>query len=420
MKKSIIAFALLLTTLPSYSAAKPITESTGVNGVTIKLSGDFYNPSTGDQMLQKDTPVIKFAGVNKQGGIDIVKGYTAEFGSEIYKTTISDKLAELEDLLTKDELARVDATKAVFAKHFPEMMEFYAGIGEATGYKINDVYRAAWASDGMFSINVRGLVDKALPKLRLQTMGEATSRNKGCTTAGWNNGVQGMNQDMPISLGGYGAIWKSDDLIVTAPEPFFMGIGMNRGMSVTINTVDTFNEADAYDGLPTSGVSMGMLAQGKDNARKASVEFDSLKINSASAYSMVDMKGNALSVEIKKGPNTIIMAQDNGSFAHTNHPVGLEKVYADDYAGGDLALLDSVLKGSFWRKAHADLYVQFAPVRNSTSLKDLLSQRPLYKQPYLGEEFVSVNTIIFDLPSGSAEMTTWVAGSQDFTKVSFD
>ncbi len=41
---------------------------------------------------EEKTPVIKFAGLNEQGGKDIVAGYIAEFGENVFAEAIKDKL----------------------------------------------------------------------------------------------------------------------------------------------------------------------------------------------------------------------------------------------------------------------------------------------------------------------------------------
>ncbi|WGL99851.1 hypothetical protein QE177_15230 (plasmid) [Arsenophonus sp. aPb] len=50
-------------------------------------------------------------------------------------------------------------------------------------------------------------------------MAEAIKTGRGCTAIGWSNGVIGQNQDMSIKLSGYGAIWKSSDIICMLPHP---------------------------------------------------------------------------------------------------------------------------------------------------------------------------------------------------------
>ena len=224
MKTSILARALTTILAISGSVTAIAGEElsqTGKNGVTINLAGDFYHPNE-TQVLQANTPVIEFAGLSAQGGKDIVAGYTAEFGKKIYALTIQEKLDELNGALTTEQLADILKTKQDMIKHFSNVVDFYNGIAEATDFTADEVYMAAWASDGMFAYDVQAMVKDRLPKLR-----KATEANRGCTAIAWNNGIMGQNQDMPVALGGYGAIWKSGEIIVHAPEPFFMGIAMS-------------------------------------------------------------------------------------------------------------------------------------------------------------------------------------------------
>ena len=231
MKNSILAIALttILAISGSVTAiAQEESSQTGRNGVTINLTGDFYHPNE-TQVLQEKTPVIKFAGLNEQGGKDIVAGYIAEFGENVFAEAIEDKLVELDDSLTTEQLADVLNTKQDMIKHFPNVVKFYSGIADATGYTADEVYMAAWASDGMFAYGIQAMVKDKLPKLK-----KATELNRGCTAIAWSNGIMGQNQDMPIALGGHGAIWKSGEIIVHAPEPFFMGIAMTKSVGCTM------------------------------------------------------------------------------------------------------------------------------------------------------------------------------------------
>ena len=416
MPKSILAIAL--TTILSISGsvtaiAGEELSQTGKNGVTIDLTGDFYHPNE-TQVLQENTPVIEFAGLSEQGGKDIVAGYIAEFGENIYAKTIQEKLDELNGALTTEQLADILNTKQDMIKHFPNVVNFYNGMADATGFTSDEVYMAAWASDGMFAYDVQGIVKDALPKLR-----KATESNRGCTAIAWNNGIMGQNQDMPIALGGYGAIWKSGEIIVHAPEPFFMGIAMSKNVGATINTIDTFNLGDLEDGMPLSGASLGLLSK-FDNAWDIAKYMDDIKINSAPAYQLSDTSGNALTVEAKRGINVVIDGSSKGFVVHANHPVGLEEVLVNRHAHGNAKAFDSVVAQTIWRQTHAEAFAMYSPYQTVAALQDVFSQKPLLKAPYKGNGFVSSNSIIHDVNEGCSYGTTWLPSMQDYTKVCFD
>ena len=416
MKKSILAIALttILAISGSVTAiAQEESSQTGVNGVTINLTGDFYHPNE-TQVLQEKTPVIKFAGLNEQGGKDIVAGYIAEFGENIYAKTIQEKLDELNCALTAEQLADILNTKQDMIKHFPNVVNFYNGIADATGFTSDEVYMAAWASDGMFAYDVQAMVKDKLPKLK-----EATKAGRGCTAIAWANGIMGQNQDMPIALGGHGAIWKSGEIIVHAPEPFFMGIAMTKSVGCTINTIDTFNLGDLEDGMPLSGVSLGLLSK-FENAWDIAKYMEDIKINSAPAYQLSDTSGNALTVEAKRGINVVIDGSGKGFVVHANHPVGLEEVLVNRHANGNAKAFDSVVAQTIWRQTHAEAFAMYSPYQTVAALQDVFSQKPLLKAPYKGNGFCSTNSIIHDLHNGCTYGTTWLPTMQEYTKVSFD
>jgi hypothetical protein len=416
MKKSILAIALT-TILASSGSVTAIAgeelSQTGKNGVTINLTGDFYHPNE-TQVLQENTPVIEFAGLSEQGGKDIVAGYIAEFGGNVYAKTIQEKLDELNGALTTEQLADILNTKQDMIKHFPNVVNFYNGIADAAGFTSDEVYMAAWASDGMFAYDMHAIVKDAFPKLR-----KATESYRGCTAIAWNNGIMGQNQDMPIALGGYGAIWKSAEIIVQAPEPLFMGISMTKSVGVTINTIDPFNLGDLEDGMPLSGVSLGLLTK-FDNAQDIADYMDGIKINSAPAFQLSDTSGHALTVEAKSGNNVVIDGSAKGFVVHANHPVGLEEVLVNRLAHGNAKAFDSVVAQTTWRQAHAEAFAMYSPYQTVAALQDVFKQKPLLKAPYKGNGFVSTNSIIHDLHKGCSYGTTWIPTMQDYTKVCFD
>lgn len=416
MKKSTLTIALtaiLAISGPMTAIAGEELSQTGKNGVTIDLTGNFYQPNE-TQVLQENTPVIEFSGLNAQGGKDIVAGYIAEFGGNVFAKAIQEKLDELDGALTTEQLADVLNTKQDMIKHFPNVVNFYNGIAEATGFTADEVYMAAWASDGMFAYDIQAIVKDTLPKLKA-----ATESNRGCTAIAWNNGVIGQNQDMPIALGGHGAIWKSGEIIVHAPEPFFMGIAMTKSVGSTINTIDTFNFGELEKGMPLSGASLGLLSK-FDNAQDIAKYMDDIKINSAPALSLSDTSGNALTVEAHRGNNVVLDGSNKGFVVHTNHPVGLEDALVNRYANGNAKAFDKAVATTTWRQAHAEAFAQFSPYQTVDALQDVFSQKPLLKAPYKGNGFVTTNSIIHDVNEGCTYGTTWMPSMQDYTKVCFD
>ncbi|MDO6541566.1 hypothetical protein [Photobacterium sanguinicancri] len=414
MRKLTVAASLISALMLSgYASAGQETSQTGLNGVTIDLSGSFYNPNE-SQHLQETTPVIIFDGLTKKGGQQIVDGYIKAFDKNVMQETIVDKMASIDADYDSAAKAKILSTMAKIKTDFPELLEFYAGIGAATGYSLEQVYLVAWASDGLFAKSVQQTATAALQSLK-----EQADSTKGCTVIGWNNGVIGQNQDMPIAFGGYGAIWKSNTVIVHAAEPFFTSIAMGRKLATVANTVDLFHQGALENGVPVSGLSMAMVAK-FDNATKAKDTLDNIEVNAAYATSFADITGQVLTVENQTGKNIVIDGSVKGYVTHTNHPLGQEQALVDHYANGDAQLFDYALKTTLWRNDAAESHAKYSPTRDIAALKEAFKQKPLMKAPYEGNAFVTTNSIIHDLNTGCSYGTTWLPTMQDYTQVCFD
>ncbi|SON52061.1 hypothetical protein [Vibrio tapetis] len=414
MNKSILVLSVAAALLASSAIhAADETTQTGLNGVTIDLKGSFYEPNE-SQMLQETTPILEFDGLSQRGGEQIVAGYKKAFNEDVMLITITEKLASIEAEYDDVGKAQIISTMGTLKSEFPELLEFYAGIGHATGHSLEQVYMAAWASDGLFAKWANAVAQDGLDALK-----SATDEMKGCTAIGWNNGVLGQNQDMPISLAGKGVIWKSDTLIVHAAEPFFNSMAMGRKVSTVLNTVDLFTKGALEQGVPVSGLSMAMVAK-FDNAMQAKETLDSIEVNAAYSTHYSDLKGNIVTVENQLGTNVTIDGSRKGYVTHSNHPLGQEQALVDYYANGETQLFDYAIKTTLWRNEVAETHAKYSPTRDVMALKEVFSQKPLVKAPYEGNGFVTTNSVIHDLNEGCSYGTTWLPTMQEYTKVCFD
>ena len=412
MNKSVLAIALAAISLGVNAASDEISQ-TGVNGVTIKLEGSYYAPND-KQILQETTPVIEFDGLSAKGGKQIVEGYRKAFGEDVFRKTIAEKLAAIEEVEpTAQERAAALKTKEQLAGH-PEVLDFYSGMAEATGYQLDDVYMAAWASDGLFAFGLQQMAADIL-----EHMAEITSRSRGCTSVGFNTGIVGQNQDMPIEFGGYGAIWKSQNLIVHAPEPFFNVITMGRNVANNTNTVDAFLRGALENGVPAGAISMAIMSKAK-NIDEVIAALGKVEVNAAYSFTMADTSGNTVVVETQAGKNIVIDGSERGWVAQANHPVGQEDELVNKYANGDYHTFNRKVKYTLWRQEVAESAAKFSPTKDVAALKSLFKQRPILQMPYEGNAFVSTNSIIHNLNEGCSYGTTWVPTMQDYTKVCFD
>ena len=312
-----------------------------------------------------------------------------------------------------EDIADVLKTKEQLADH-AEVLEFYGGIAKATGYELDDVYMAAWASDGLFAYSMQEMAGDVL-----QRLGEITSKNRGCTAVGFNTGIVGQNQDMPVSFGGHGAIWKSRNLIVHAPEPLFNAITMGRNVASTTTTVDAFLKGALEDGVPAGAISMALMSKAK-NIDEVLEAFSEVQINAAYSFNMADTSGNAVTVETQAGQDIVIDGTERGWVVQANHPVGQEDALVEKFANGDYHTFNLKVKYTLWRQAAAEVAAKYSPTKDVAALKSLFTHVPILQMPYEGNGFVSTNSIIHDLNEGCSYGTTWVPIMQDYTKVCFD
>ena len=392
----------------------------GLNGVFIDLSGNFYAPNNA-QILQDKPPVIEFDGLSQTGGQQIVNGYRDAFGADVMGNHIRSKLKEVDERLGGAGREAILAVLPKVNEKFPELMDFYTGLGLATEHSMEDVYVAAWAEDGLFAKWASELAAGNMEALKsaAQKLYDSDVPIRGCTAIGWNNGVLGQNQDMPIDMAGHGAIWKSDEVIVHAATPLFNAMAMGREMATVLNTVDLYHQGGLMDGAPISGISMSMVAK-FDDAMKARDTLAELEVNAAYSTHYVDKKGKILTVENQRGKNIVIDGSARGYITHSNHPLGREIFLVDEYAFGDARMFDKAAATTLWRNEVARAAAKYSPTKDVAALANLFRQIPVLKSPYDGNDFVTTNSVIHNLNEGCSYGTVWMPNLVDYTRVCFE
>lgn len=414
MKKLSIAIAVVAGSALLISVASAKEQSISAqNGVNVRLVGDFYNPNTGD-IVQKTTPVIDFEGLTFSGGEQVVAGYKSVFKQDVMGMHIDAKVKELKGNSNNNEKQeKILKTLPKVRLVFPELIAFYEGIASATGHNFDDVYLAAWAEEGLFAYEVKDAAEKGIA-----AMAEAVKNAKGCTAIGWANGIIGQNQDMSVKLAGYGAIWKSLDIIIHAATPLYTAMVLGKNVATVTNTVDNFNTPSLENGAPNSGVAMAAIGKSKSTDDIIRI-YNKFKVNTAYSPSFVDKSGKIITIEIQDSANRIIDGTQKGYVVHTNHPVGQEAELVNKYAAGNYKIFDDIAANTLWRYQVAELRAKYSPLQNVDAIKDLLTQKPILMQPRAGNDFVSVNSVIHDLHAGCTYGTTWLSTIQDYTKVCF-
>lgn len=412
MKKMLIPLFFLIA-MSFQAGADDAATAVGANGVAIDLVGDFYSPNI-SQVLQESPAIIEFDGLTERGGEQVVEGYRKAFKKDIMAGHIANALADINEHLEEGATARILATRDQVQERFPELLDFYRGIAKATKRNEDEIYLAAWAEDGIFAKEVSELASDTLKNLR-----EEFVSIRGCTALGWSNGVLGQNQDMPIQMGGYGAIWKSDSVIVHAATPLFTSMAMGRNMATVLNTVDLFHMGDLEDGAPVSGVSMAIVVN-YDNVIAAVETLDSISVNAAYSTHFADKNNQIVTIENQRGRNIIIDGTSKGYITHTNHPLGREEILTDMYTFGNRQRFDAAVVNSVWRNEAAEDTARFSPTHDVAALKSAFTQVPILMTPRKGNTFVTTNSVIHDLNAGCSYGTVWLPNVVDYAKVCFD
>nr|CBA71590.1 conserved hypothetical protein [Arsenophonus nasoniae] len=383
------------------------------NGAEFHLTGNYYHANTTD-IMQKNTPVISFEGLTKEGGKQIVNGYKQFFKSDVMGDYIKLQLGLVKKQILESDQRTILKNIDVIKKQFPELISFWQGLAAATNHTLDEIYLVAWAEEGLFAKEIQKETDNALKK-----MAELKKNGSACTAIGWSNGILGQTQDMNVAYSGWGAIWQSPDLIVHAPTPFFTSIVMGKKLATTTNIIEGLRQGSGKNGVPISAVLMAIVAK-NDNVYKIPAIFTDLKTNGAYSPSFVDLNNQIITIEITDKGNKVIDGTQKGYIVHTNHPIGEEKWMVQKYAQGNWRLFDNLFANTLWRLNTAKLRAIYSPEKSIDALKDLFRSKPVLMQGYKGNAFVTTNAIIHDLRAGCTYGTTWSPKLQEFTKVCFE
>lgn len=173
------------------------------NGAEFHLTGNYYHANTTD-IMQKNTPVISFEGLTKEGGKQIVNGYKQFFKSDVMGDYIKLQLGLVKKQILESDQRTILKNIDVIKKQFPELISFWQGLAAATNHTLDEIYLVAWAEEGLFAKEIQKETNNALKK-----MAELKKNGSACTAIGWSNGILGQTQDMNVAYSGWGAIWQS-------------------------------------------------------------------------------------------------------------------------------------------------------------------------------------------------------------------
>jgi hypothetical protein len=272
------------------------------------------------------------------------------------------------------------------------------GIAAETKIPMLDLAMAL--NDGMyFAVGVQATRDKALKKIGLI--------RRGCTVAGFSNGMLGQNNDNPTKYSGANTLVKSVDdriMLLTMGSPFVWLMGMSKSLAVCVNTIDAFFAGhDLRDGgLPESVLIMNALMNYKTVDEVIS-KYRDAKMLVALSVTFADKDGGLGTIEFNARQftaNIMLRPGKNEHFiAHTNHPRNLEEYLVRTWFDGDKGKANRMLARTIWRQEYAENFLGHSAKKSLAELKLLFRSYPVLFHGSDGLDFRATTSVIWDIPN---------------------
>jgi hypothetical protein len=278
---------------------------------------------------------------------------------------------------------------------------FLEGIASESKHPVEDIVLAL--NDGIFfAVGVQGTRDKVLEKLGFI--------RKGCTVAGFDNGILGQNNDNPVKYSGKTILVKSADdkiMLLTMGSPLVMLMGMSENLAVVVNTVDAFFSGHSLrdGGLPDAALVINALLRYK-SVDEVVANYTDAKENVAIAQTYADKDGGLATIEFnaKQFTGNIVFRPKSGEhfIAHTNHPKLQEQYLIDTWFDGDKGKANRMLARTIWRLEYAENFLATSADRKPEELKTLFRSHPVLFASSDGLDFRSTVSVIWDIPNQTA------------------
>jgi len=414
---SILFLSLMLTSDQTYAQANMKEAS---NGVKVDIGRPYYDSDK--TVIQDKLKVIKFT-----GGFGTYKGgknYAKAFGKPAFDHAVESALSSMaqnfglnktQSMEVIIESGHIDNLKKVNA----DLFEFLKGVSDETGHSVEELVIAL--NDGVFfAIGVNAMRDSILEKLGFI--------EKGCTVAGFNNGILGQNNDNPVKYSGGNILVKSTDdniMILTMGSPFVWLMGMSENLAVVVNTVDAFYKGHAIDagGLPDGFLIMNALMNFK-TVDEVIQHYKDARMDVALAVTFADKKGGLGTIEFSSETytgNIVIQPKPGQHFiAHTNHPRFAEEYLIETWFGGDKGKANSMIANSIWRLEYAENTLNASAERKDvTVLEHLFRQYPVLFAGSDGFDFRTTTSVIWNINEGCGYISPDRPDITEYEKVCF-
>ena len=372
------------------------------NGVEVDISRPYYDADP--TVIQEELKVIEF-----RGGFGTFEGgrnYAKAFGREAFAHAVKDAGASMKGALGLDKpealkILRESEHLDVLKKFDSGFYRFLEGIADESKLPVEDIVLAL--NDGIFfAVGVNETRDKVLEKQGFI--------RKGCTVAGFDNGILGQNNDNPVKYSGHNVLVKSTDdkiMLLTMGSPLVMLMGMSENLAVCVNTVDAFFFGHPLrdGGLPDAALVMNALLHFK-SVDEVVANYKDVKENVAIAQTFADKDGGLATIEFnaKQFIGNIVFRPKSGEhfIAHTNHPRFQEQYLVDTWFEGDKGKANRMLARTIWRLENAENFLATSADKKPDELKTLFRSHPVLFASSDGLDFRTTASVIWDIPKQTA------------------
>ncbi len=372
------------------------------NGVEVDISRPYYDSDP--TVIQEKLKVVEFRG--GFGSFEGGKNYAKVFGREAFTHAVKDAEKSMEQALGLDKAEALEILRE--SDHLNVLKEFNGGfyrfldgIAAESNLPVEDVVLAL--NDGVFfAVGVQATRDKVLEKLGFI--------RKGCTVAGFDNGILGQNNDNPVKYSGKTVLVKSTDdkiMLLTMGSPLVMLMGMSENLAVVVNTVDAFffGHSIRDGGLPDAALVMNALLHFK-SVDEVVANYKDVKENVAIAQTFADKSGGLATIEFnaKQFVGNIVFRPKSGEhfIAHTNHPKFQEQYLIDTWFDGDKGKANRMLARTIWRLENAQNFLATSADKKPEELKTLFRSHPVLFAASDGLDFRTTVSVIWDIRKQTA------------------
>jgi len=371
------------------------------NGVSVDISRPYYDSDK--TVIQDKLKTIEFKGGfgTSEGG----KNYARAFGKEAFDHAVASALASMEQVFGLNpeqgiQALREGGQEGNMRQLNPGLFEFLKGVSDETGISIDELVVAL--NDGVFfAVGVHKFRDQGLKELGF---GE-----KGCTVAGFDNGILGQNNDNPVKYSGDNTLVKSVDddiMLLTMGSPFVWLMGMSNELAVVVNTVDAFYQGNAIDqgGLPDGFLIVNALLSFK-TVDEVVDQYKEARMDVALAVTFADKGGGLATIEFSSdsltGNIVIEPKHDQHYIAHTNHPRFSEEYLIETLFKGDEGRANAMFANTFWRLEYADTFLDASASRKEVEvLQHLFRQHPVLFPAADDLDFRTTTSVVWDINEG--------------------